>query len=450
MTQATCQGTRVDGTCSAAFQCTTATVDDDSACAGLPSNDCGPYPGVSCTSAMMQSPNQPVLCNSLCSNDSMCDVSAHCDLSTTPGTCVADQGPGGFCSAQNQCGSGLTCVDGVCCTSSCGGTCRRCDVTGSVGTCTDVPANQDPDAECGAQDCSGYYLGWNGDACRRRANISASAARCAGTGSRCRTTAEECALSSTAGSTQITCNATCQNPNLSTCTGTTMGACTNVNPGTQTCGTGVCQVSPNICSGGQPLMCVPNWAAASTETCDGVNNDCVGGIDDDPVLADSREPNNSCSAIRSLPEVGSDITLDAGFVNIYPQGDIDVFRIPMRENDSRCHGCDFLGISDEDYRLIVDLTVPAGAGIYQFCLSRSCGLPDASRCRNVVAGQRYRLGYSFDGGCDPLGGSDSYNAYVYINGTNASSFQCGGYTLSYFFDALICDSTPDFEDYGVQ
>ncbi|MCC6996369.1 MAG: putative metal-binding motif-containing protein [Deltaproteobacteria bacterium] len=449
MTQATCQGTRVDGTCSAAFQCTTTTVQDDSACAGLLSSDCGPYPAFFCSAAMNQA-MQP-LCNSMCTSDSMCDVSAHCDLvagSATLNRCVADQGPGGFCTVQNECGSGLTCVDGVCCTSSCGGTCRRCDVTGSVGTCTDVPANQDPDAECGAVDCSGYYLGWSVDSCRRRANVSASAARCAGTGSRCRTTAEECALSSTAGTTQITCNATCQDPRAGTCVGTTQGACNNVNPGTQTCGIGVCQVMPNICSGGAPLQCVPNSGAASPEVCDGVNNDCAGGIDDDPALADPKEPNNSCSAIWSLPEVGSDITLNAGFVNIYPSGDVDVFRIPMRETDNSCRGCNpFLGVSvDEDYRLYVTLSTPAGAGIYRFCLNNSCGLPASNRCVNVPAGSSNTLAYSFDGGCDPFGGSDSYNAYVWVDGTNASSFQCGGYGLSYTFDALICVGSPGWED----
>jgi hypothetical protein len=58
-------------------------------------------------------------------------------------------GGGGDCASEQ-------CADGVCCDVSCGGTCKACDLAGSVGTCTDVPAGTDPDNECsGAQVCNG-------------------------------------------------------------------------------------------------------------------------------------------------------------------------------------------------------------------------------------------------------------------------------------------------------
>jgi hypothetical protein len=54
------------------------------------------------------------------------------------------------CSANEQCRSGL-CIDDVCCSSACSNACSACDIPGSEGTCTPVPAGQDPDQEC-AQD----------------------------------------------------------------------------------------------------------------------------------------------------------------------------------------------------------------------------------------------------------------------------------------------------------
>ncbi len=42
------------------------------------------------------------------------------------------------------------CADGVCCDTSCTGTCESCNLTASQGTCTAIPANTDPQNECGA------------------------------------------------------------------------------------------------------------------------------------------------------------------------------------------------------------------------------------------------------------------------------------------------------------
>lgn len=85
-------------------------------------------------------------------------------VDTTPDTvspdvspdAVEDSGPcrglGCACTISTQgtvCG-GLQCVDGVCCESSCIGTCRSCDVPGSEGYCSNTPAGVDPDDECSA------------------------------------------------------------------------------------------------------------------------------------------------------------------------------------------------------------------------------------------------------------------------------------------------------------
>src|SRR5262249_30824011 len=131
-TPGSCQGTRVDGVCSGSFQCGSTSVDDDSGCAGIESDSCGPYPSVYCTS--MQSQGDPA-CSGTCANDTQCDVSAHC---TPGGMCAPDAGQGGFCTLPQDCSSGLSCVDNVCCDTACTGTCQACDLPGSVGTCTTV------------------------------------------------------------------------------------------------------------------------------------------------------------------------------------------------------------------------------------------------------------------------------------------------------------------------
>jgi len=61
---------------------------------------------------------------------------------------------GKVCSVGTDCTSG-NCVDGVCCNSLCDGFCVRCDLSGTLGTCTNIEGS-DPDDECVAQKvCSG-------------------------------------------------------------------------------------------------------------------------------------------------------------------------------------------------------------------------------------------------------------------------------------------------------
>jgi hypothetical protein len=58
------------------------------------------------------------------------------------------------CAEAGQCGSGI-CADGVCCASDCSGACQSCKVEGAEGTCTPVPAGQDPDNECAEDPVTG-------------------------------------------------------------------------------------------------------------------------------------------------------------------------------------------------------------------------------------------------------------------------------------------------------
>ena len=414
----TCQGTRTDGVCNASSQCAAQSVNDDSACNGQESSACGPYPSTFCSASQNQTP--PV-CTSMCMVDTDCDPSAHCDN----GVCVPDEGPGGFCDEPSDCTASLTCVDSVCCNSSCNLGCEACDLVGSEGTCTRIPNGQDPDSECGAVSCSGYYAGWTGDTCYTKADVPAVEAMCNGTG-QCRSTATECGLQTDQGMSSTTCNATCQDPNLSTCTNTTNGACTNVNPGNQSCGQGQCFVTVPQCANGAPNTCTAG--NPSTETCNNLDDNCD-GTTDNGAFSDWAEPNGACGSYTSLATVGSNNSISYTNLTLYGSGDQDYFRIPATETDSSCSCCD-LFCFDEDYQLNIWLTVPAGAGSYMFCTGDTCGNVNGA-CQEVLAGQTRGWTWTLDGACP---GNDSYSRYVRIYGDNAPGFECSPYTLSYDFD----------------
>lgn len=422
-----CQGTRQEGVCNAASQCVSATLDDDSGCSGLTSSECGPYPPVICTASPTQPTNQDALCAISCADDAACDPAGHCD--ETQSVCL-DDFPAGFgCVAADDCDSGL-CTDGVCCNSTCTGTCAACDLTGTTGTCSAVPNGQDPDSECAGTACTQFYWGFSGDTCYRKADVGAAQAACGGD-LMCRTTAEECTAQTAQGPATLTCHSLCQEPTGGTCSGTTAGRCTNVNPGTQTCGVGACQMTVAQCSNGVPVICVPG--TPTTETCNDVDDNCDGTIDNGS-FSDGQEANDSCTAFRSLPTAGSEQTLTQNTLSVYPSGDIDYFRITGTESDSSCACCDFF-CTDEDYELVITLTVPPGAGSYQFCTDFACASV-GNNCRLVNAGSSATWRYALDGGCG--GGNDSYSVFVRISPGNAPGFECRPYTLSYFFDSGRC------------
>jgi MYXO-CTERM domain-containing protein len=73
------------------------------------------------------------------------------------GTCSNNKLPNGkSCEMNSQCGSNF-CVDKICCTSACLGTCQACNVEGSEGSCTNLKAGSQDDTAtvtcAGAQYC---------------------------------------------------------------------------------------------------------------------------------------------------------------------------------------------------------------------------------------------------------------------------------------------------------
>ncbi len=123
-----------------------------------------------------------VCCASVCGG--LCEA---CNLPGSAGICApvphgadpALECPGGACNGQYACALdlgraciaggdclGANCVDGVCCSSECGGTCEACDSVLAPGTCLHVAAGEDPEAECdGVCDGAGACIGGLGHAC---------------------------------------------------------------------------------------------------------------------------------------------------------------------------------------------------------------------------------------------------------------------------------------------
>jgi hypothetical protein len=86
-------------------------------------------------------------CVASCAGDADCAPGHVC----TGGACL--KAAGVACSAGAECAS-AHCADSVCCDAPCDGTCSRCDLAGTVGVCTSIPAGIDPDDECEAREAS--------------------------------------------------------------------------------------------------------------------------------------------------------------------------------------------------------------------------------------------------------------------------------------------------------
>jgi hypothetical protein len=85
-------------------------------------------------------------------DDASTDADGHADVDgdgNLSDEASADAGPRS-CRTREDC-AGAPCVDGYCCDAACEGSCETCDLAGSEGRCTPVPAGQDPDSECSAE-----------------------------------------------------------------------------------------------------------------------------------------------------------------------------------------------------------------------------------------------------------------------------------------------------------
>ena len=181
-------GVCCDGACNGACEaCSAAGVCTDHAVNTDPENDCAGAQVCSMLGTCVDGPNG-TLCavdgtdnncaSDICKDGRCCGTTCAgpceaCNLGT-PGTCqfiAVNTDPAAECTGAQICnGSGACadapnglpcpadgpdndcvsnhCADGVCCGTTCGGLCEACDLGGSVGTCTFIPAGTDPDMEC--------------------------------------------------------------------------------------------------------------------------------------------------------------------------------------------------------------------------------------------------------------------------------------------------------------
>ncbi len=76
------------------------------------------------------------------------DVPKNPDAAHQPNTCTSatvskSKGKAESCSCDQECQTGF-CVDGICCTSACGETCKACNLRSSLGDCAFVPSGAQP------------------------------------------------------------------------------------------------------------------------------------------------------------------------------------------------------------------------------------------------------------------------------------------------------------------
>jgi hypothetical protein len=192
------------------------------------------------------------------------------DCGGNTATCPNRCGPGKKCLVDGDCQTGLTCQDGVCCNTACGGACEACTMAkkgqGADGICGPVKGTlADPHGIC------------TSDAASTCGDMMAT---CDGSGACAKWPAgTQCKAASCGGNTLT---------KPDTCVG---GTCTAPNPATQDCTPYVCKgsacptscatdadcVSGYFCGGGNCMMKLTNGTACATSNQCQMGN-CVSGF----------------------------------------------------------------------------------------------------------------------------------------------------------------------------
>lgn len=215
-----------------------------------------PVDGNACTqdlcSAMGVPSNPPTAVNSPClvSGNDACDGNGTCKKSL-----------GKACTMGSQCVSTF-CVDGYCCNSSCTTTCKSCNVSGSLGTCSNVSKGTDDGVctgstvSCNAGECDKA----NGQACS--ANSNCLSGFCVD---------------------GVCCNASCTSLCKACNLPNSVGTCTNLP---------LLQTDAPTCSGS--LACDGAGACKfkNGSTCPPLSTDCISGFCADGVCC-----NSACSGV---------------------------------------------------------------------------------------------------------------------------------------------------------
>jgi len=352
-------------TCAAANECLTGYCTDNVCCDGTCTNQCMACnltgTAGTCTNLPAGSDDMP-----LCVGTNSCDGL---------GSCKRDNGQP--CGIAGDCSSGF-CADGVCCNTACGDTCKSCNLTGTVGTCTSVPNDVvDP---TGPMPCNNPYRCDGSGACKGLNGVTCAQ------GTEC--LSNYCVDGYCCNNI---CNQLCKGC-ANALTGGTSGICSNISNGTDPgneCPNGDCNGS-GICSGGVGPS--PNGASCNNAM------QCASGFCVDGVCCDT-QCNTTCSACSAAKKgQGADGTCG----NIKYDTDPD--------NECVSGGCTGMGTC-AFYNGLACMTGSQCLSTYcvdGFCCNNVCNLP----CYSCSA----MLGTLADGQCSfTKGGTDPDNE---CNGLN--------------------------------
>ncbi|MGE3669079.1 MAG: DNRLRE domain-containing protein [Polyangiaceae bacterium] len=259
-----CSGDTIDAT--GAHQCATGNCVDGRCCTS------------SCTTPCRSCANTSGTCTTVVSNQDdpgTCSGAVTCNAG---GQCLPTNGS--TCTQDSQCSSGQ-CEDGFCCNADCGdsnpGDCRACNVVGSQGTCSAVPAGsvtcRASTGVCDvAEQCDGASMNCPANAfdsttqCRAAscsAGTETLAATCNGTGANCPTIQTNACAPYVCGATacQTNCTSDAQCTSTNWCNGT---SCVSKFTNGTAC-TEARQCSSNLCVDG---VCCNAACNGQCEACD--------------------------------------------------------------------------------------------------------------------------------------------------------------------------------------
>jgi len=409
-----CVRTPISGSCSDGAFCTINDFCSGGNCVGGGPNPCSD--NVSCTRDICENTPSPqclhLADDSLCPPDQPC-VDNFCDPSTLFGGCRSRSLSGTACDDGNPC-TLEECIRGICsttlfltdpcddhnpCTSNdhCStGQCRGtafCDDGNPCTTETCDPATLACSHTNNSNPCSDGNPCTTGDVCSNGTCQSGQVLNCDDSNA---CTSDACNAIGNCSHTDIT--PTCADSNPCTLDGcdAASGCFHQVLSLPETCGVGACQRTVDTCGGGVPQLCVPG--SPTSETCNGIDDDCDGLVDEVGVVA-------NCTANPStmnLNSQGSSLSLTCKLSNVCdpqnptPISGSTVGQVYISRLDSADDPSDDVTLPDPSTLPCPD---PVLGSLYERGISENLAARDVSNA-NVT----FKFNVPADGQCSTLDG----------------------------------------------